>query len=225
MSPIDQVIEAVDNGTFTNTMWHPADLCTGENCNQHTLLNNPILFKMFQAIDVWGQSWGDFICDEEEEMLNAETDDERVIRLAAITAADEQRLLEQEAIRQAAYAAEVAFRQQLKKRKGDKEVPKIPGPCKWLYAVAGKDGVFSNSVCSECWAHDYTDAKGVHKSPRKCEYIHPDEAGWKPEWNSLSVKRDAFRIPKAAPVGGTTVYMSTRSAAALAPKPKAESAW
>ena len=129
----------------------------------------------------------------------------------------------------AAYVAEVAFRQQLKKQKGQKEVPKIPHPCKWLYADPDNERVFRNSVCAECWAHDYTDAKGIHKSPRKCEYLHPDEAGWKPEWNSLPVKRDKYHIPKAAvpaPAGGTTVYMSTR-AAALAPKskPKAESAW
>jgi hypothetical protein len=228
LSPIDQVIEAVDNGTFTTDMWHPADMCDGNNCSQHILLNNPVLFEMFQAIDVRGQSWGVFSDIDEMEMLEAETDEERDTRLAAIAGREEQRRLEHEAIRQAAYVAEVAFRQQLKKQKGQKEVPKIPHPCKWLYADPEKEHVFKNSVCAECWAHDYTDAKGVHKSPRKCEYLHPDEDGWKPEWNSLPVRRDKFHIPKAAPaapVGGTTVYMSTRSAAALAPKPKVQSAW
>lgn len=191
---LSDVCQAQMNGTFTTEMWHPASLCTG-NCALHPLLQHDYDRFMNSA---WGD-WNEELYATERER---ETAAETAKRLAIEAQRETERKLEAEVIRQELYARELAFRQsigQKKAPKGAKPAPKlIEEPCKWLYAVPGKDGVFSKSLCSECWGHEYTDAKGVFHAPRKCQYLHPNQAGWKSEWNVLAIVRNAFRS-KAEP--------------------------
>ena len=230
-------IDAVNNGSFVVDMWHPAELCTGVNCRQHPLLNNSLTLAVFRAIEIDGKSWGTLLCEEEAERLAAETPAQRAERLQREAAQAAQQQVESEIIKQESYLREVEFRHQLKHRKGQHGVQKIQQPCKWLYAIPGRDGVFSNSCCAECWAHEYTDAGGRFKAPRKCEYLHPNEPGWLAEWNSLPVTRDKWRAPKplpaplagrvaaGAPAKGVTVYMSSAPRPSGVKRPQLDSAW
>jgi hypothetical protein len=190
---LSDVCQAQMNGTFTTEMWHPVSLCTG-NCAMHPLLQHD--YDKFM-----NYSWGNW----NEELFAAdrarETAAETAKRIAAEAARDAAAAVEAEAIRQHLYATELAFKQSI----GQKKLPKgaekpaqklIEQPCKWLYAVPGKDGVFSHKPCAECWGHEYTDAKGIKLAPHKCQYIHPNQPGWKAEWNALMMTRDRWRAPK-----------------------------
>lgn len=181
---------------FTVNMWHPATSCTGINCRQHPL------FRSKQCVDdyttlmhgSWG-CWNESLYAEERAR---ETVEETRKRLEAEAAREKQRAIAAEALRQAQYSQELAFRQSLKAPKavrGAAPPPKklILAPCKWLYAIDGKDGCFSNKPCSECWGHEYTDAKGEFRAPHKCEYVHQNQPEWKSEWNVLPVTRDRWR--------------------------------
>lgn len=190
---LSDVCHAQMNGTFTTAMSHPVSLCTG-NCALHPLLQYD--YHRFA-----NSAWGDW----NEELYAAERERESAAETAKREALEAQReaerKLEAEVIRQELYARELAFRQSIGQKKAPKGAAKpapklIEEPCKWLYAVPGKDGVFSKSVCSECWGHEYTDAKGVFHAPRKCQYTHPNQAGWKSEWNTLAIVRNAWRSAK-----------------------------
>jgi len=196
--------DARNAGRFSVQMWHNPEDCTG-NCPYHPLIHTQLAecFSVFETSlkGYGGKGWGCVTYDDALAELEAETPVQKAERLAREEAEKALRLIESQVIRQGAYVDEVAFRQQLKKKKGDKTVPKIPAPCKWLYAVPGKNGVFSSIPVAQCWAWKYDDARGVHNEPCKCEYMHQDEPGWKPEWNSLPCVRNRWKLPTVtAPV-------------------------
>ena len=186
---------AISNGTFRVDMPHHADLCPGK-CKIHFLHTTDT--DKFNTM-----SWGCLNDLYFEEQYARESAEQTARRLALQAEREKEERLHQEVIRQTLYAQELAFRQSLGQKKAPRGAPPperklIDAPCKWLYAVPGMDGVFSNKPCAECWGHEYTDAKGNYHAPHKCLYIHPNQPEWKPEWNVLPVKRDAWRAPKAA---------------------------
>jgi hypothetical protein len=111
---------------------------------------------------------------------------------------------------------------------------KVDRPCKWLYcderapkSTWRKDengkpcAPLRNALTgSQCWGHEFVNPKtGKLEKPHKCGHLHPGEAGWKAEWNSDRHFNPALQT-------GTTVWMSSRMAPAVAPKkPQTESAW
>ena len=188
-------ILAIRTGAFSVDMPHSTELCPG-NCKIHFLHTADT--DLFNRCD-WGYL-NDLYFEEE---YSIETAEQTARRLALEAAREENERLSQEVIRQNLYAQELAFRQSLGQKKAVRGTPAperklIDAPCKWLYAVPGKDGVFGYSPCAECWGHEYTDAKGKYNEPHKCLYIHTNQPEWKPEWNTLAVRRDAWRGPKPA---------------------------
>jgi hypothetical protein len=70
---------------------------------------------------------------------------------------------------------------------------KIMEPCRFLYTPS--DNVFINTVCSECWAYEYTHP--VTKqfiTVHQCMRLHPGEEGWKDEWNTLPLPRNKIKF-------------------------------
>jgi hypothetical protein len=61
---------------------------------------------------------------------------------------------------------------------------KVMRPCKWMYM--NEDGkTYSDHVTgAQCWAWEYTDPKtGKQECPHTCKHLHPNEFGWRDEWN------------------------------------------
>ena len=193
-----QLNDKLNAGESIVEQWHPVGLCQG-GCSQHPLLTGP-LFKMFRDVDVYGMSWGEFDWRETQVALNAETPAAREAREAREAAAAAKLAAEMMAARQNAYARDVQIKTTGLRKNAT--VKKIVQPCKWLYAVTGRDGSYSNSPCAECWAHEYTDAQGVHHVKHTCPYVHQDEPEWLPEWNSLPCTRDRFRVIAPVIVAG-----------------------
>ena len=70
---------------------------------------------------------------------------------------------------------------------------KIMEPCRFLYTPS--DNVFINTVCSECWAYEYTHPVTKQFTiVHQCLRLHPGEEGWKDEWNTLSLPRNKMRF-------------------------------
>ena len=189
--------EALRYGTFTVNMWHDVEYCTGENCPWHSV------FASRKDVEDSFLSW--HILDERTraEDLAKETDADRAERIRREIELAEQNRIREEVIRQERYARELEFRQSLKAPKAVRgSAPPsrklILAPCKWLYAIDGKDGCFSNKPCSECWGHEYTNAKGEFTVKHKCEYVHPNQPEWKAEWSVLPLTRDRWRAPAVA---------------------------
>jgi len=206
---------AQDDGSFTVQMWHPTNACTGEQCPWHPLFSgrqSVIDYDRF-ANGCWGglnDAWF-------EDDLAAETAEDARERLAAEATRERARAIAAEAHRQAQYAQDLAFYQSLGQKrpvKGAAPAPKklIQAPCKWLYAVPGQEGVFSARPCSECWGHEYTDAKGEFRAPHKCLYIHRGDPEWKAEWDALPLTRDRWRPAALPKVGARFDCLASRAA-------------
>jgi hypothetical protein len=221
---LSAAVKAQNDGTFTAQMPHPLGICTG-NCPYHPLFQPDHDEFMY---GFWGK-WNDNLFAED---YARETPEQTAKRLALEAARDAAAKVEAEVIRQHLYATELAFKQSIGVKKLPKGAEPLPPrklilqPCKWLYAVPGVDGVFSNSPCAECWGHEYTDAKGVKLAPHKCLYVHRNQPEWKAEWDALPVTRNHWRAPKpvaaAAPVDAATAAYLARCAAlapAAAPQP------
>ena len=70
---------------------------------------------------------------------------------------------------------------------------KIMEPCRFLYTPS--DNVFVKTVCSECWAYEYTHpVTKQFVSVHQCLRLHPGEEGWKSEWNTLPLPRNKMRF-------------------------------
>jgi hypothetical protein len=181
------------NGTFTLNMWHELIDCTGEKCPWHPL------FTSHQEVQDSFIPWHTLHERCTAEDLARETDADREARIRRELELAEQNRIREEVIRQERYARELEFRQSLKAPKavrGSAPVKKlILAPCKWLYAIDGKDNCFDNKPCSECWGHEYTNAKGEFTVKHKCEYVHPNQPEWKAEWMALPITRDRWRPP------------------------------
>ena len=158
------------NGVIRGHQPHSPLLCRG-NCELHPLLKGPTteLFKAFH--DGWG--WGDHVYTEELEKLYNESPEEREIRLkkeadrAVLLGLDINSYIMKQ------YSERVAIRANRGIKKGQ-EIRKRIMPCRW---------VCGEHKGEDCWAWEYTDPRdGSRKKPRTCEYLHPNEIGWKEEW-------------------------------------------
>lgn len=164
---------------------HALELCTGEGCRFHPLMN-PELAAFTQAVTS-GMSWGDILYDEERAALARETPAQKAAREAKFLREERERQLACEAARMQKEAEMVEFRSKMGLKRG--EAPrKASIPCKKLYSCCGdkKTGGAKPTtlhVSSECWAWEYTDPRdGRKKTPRTCPWIHPGEDGWHAEW-------------------------------------------
>lgn len=191
-SAIAPVLASIENGTFSVAKWHPASFCTGENCLQHPLISSPAQARLFATLDSDAYPWGDWAYDGVMAELAKESDEARAERLKKEELAELENLKRAEALKQAQYAEECKFKASLGLKRGQKAA-KIAQPCKCLYELKGR-GYTSTKVSSECWAFEYTDAKGVRKAPHTCQYLHPGEDGWLSEWSSLPCPRINFRV-------------------------------
>ena len=182
------LLDSQENGTFTVKMWHPVSFCTG-GCSQHPLVEQSETFTIRES-DTY--PWGDWAYDGVMEALAKETEQARTERLRKEELAEQENLKRAEALKQAQYAEQCKFKSSLGLKRGQKAA-KIAQPCKCLYELKGR-GYTSTKVSSECWAHQYTDAKGIFKAPHTCQYLHPGEEGWLSEWSNLPCPRVNFRI-------------------------------
>ena len=183
-------LDTLENGTFTVAVWHPADWCTG-GCSMHPLVSSAKLaLNAILKSDLY--PWGNWSYDGVLAELQKESLAERSARLAKEELVEQENVKRSEAIKQAAYADQCKFKASLGLRRGQK-AQKIAQPCKCLYELKGR-GYTSTKVISECWGHEYTDAKGIFKAPRTCQYLHPGEQGWLSEWASLPCQRMQFRV-------------------------------
>jgi hypothetical protein len=191
--------DAKCRGTFTVDMWHPVTSCTGIKCPWHPLFTS---IDEVNDYNLFMISWSELNELAFAEDLARETEVERVERELRDAELAEQERIQAEVIRQELYARDLAFRQSLKAPRPIRGVAPPPkklilAPCKWIYAIDGKDGCFSHKPCSECWGHEYTNAKGQFNAPHKCEYIHPNQPEWKAEWMALPLTRDRWHAPAA----------------------------
>ncbi len=142
---------------------HTAAECTG-SCKHHPLLKGDVLDLQIAMNN--GCSWGDILYLDEQKRLAAETPQEKKERLERDAALELQKGRETVSYRMRNYAERIAIRSSRRK--------KHALPCKW---VCGRN------KGEDCWAWEYTDPKdGKRKTPRSCDYLHPGEEGWKPEW-------------------------------------------
>jgi len=61
---------------------------------------------------------------------------------------------------------------------------KIMRPCKWVYLNV-EDNTYSTHLSgAQCWAWEYDDPRtGKRECPHTCKHLHPNEFGWRDEWN------------------------------------------
>lgn len=114
----------------------------------------------------------------------------------------------------------------------DRHIDKVDSPCKFLYCdeKAPKSQWTTNAkgercapmrqglTGSECWAHEYHDprSKALLK-PHSCKHLHPNEDGWRDEWDS----NRSFRPAKPSAADS---FFTQRMSAVVAPKPVAPKA-
>ena len=85
---------------------------------------------------------------------------------------------------------------------------KIQEPCRFLYTPS--DNVFINTVCSECWAYEYTHpVTNKFISVHQCMRLHPGEEGWKDEWNTLPLPRNKMKFSHTTTSTPTTSTPTT----------------
>lgn len=166
----------------------PQDCPGAENgCTQHPWMTAETS-NMLYLESAWGVSWGtlfeDDIAELEARLQSPEALAAAAKKAAAVEAeclAYEQRMVaERNAIRAGA----------TRTKHGPVQIQKIAQPCKKLYSCEGggsKGGVAKPTtlhVSSECWAHEYTDASGKRIVKHVCQWLHPGESGWLPQWQT-----------------------------------------
>ena len=163
---------------------HGREICPG-NCSEHPLIQKDML-PLLRATDA-GMPWGNFFWFEEEEERSKMSAAER----AAVDAAEQAKLAAWDAeTNKSCQAFKIQIVQECQAIRYAKK-GKIAEPCKKLYSCCGggaEGGVArptTMAVSSECWRHEYTDPRtGEKKAPHSCNWLHPGEDGWHPEWNT-----------------------------------------
>lgn len=136
---------------------HSAASCPG-NCARHPL-TTPLISRMMSGV-----RWGDIL-------YAPKTEEE--------SARDEEFVRDYEKSRESVKMRTYAQMQSKLPKKG-----KIMRPCKWMYM--NEDGkTYSQHITgAQCWAWEYVDPKtGKHETPHTCKHLHPNEFGWRDEWN------------------------------------------
>jgi hypothetical protein len=217
---------------------HLPQNCPGaENgCTQHPWMTAETSNLLYLDA-VWGVSWGSlFEADIAE--LEARTQTPEALAAAAAKAAREE--AERLAYDQKMVAERNAIRAGATRTKhGPVQIQKIAQPCKKLYSCEGggsKGGVAKPTtlhVSSECWAHEYTDASGKRVVKHVCQWLHPGESGWLPQWQAdRNYRPDAVAAGLGAlrgvvaPVARPSRFAPAPAAAQQAPaKPKSTNMW
>lgn len=142
-------------------------------------------------------TWSMIMDEEDYQEELTMTDETRAARVAAKAAARAEEDLIEESSRMFNYAE---FQRHLNSRgRGrDRHIDKVDEPCKFLYCDESvpknlwkKDT--NGKLCapmrisltgSECWAHEYHDPRSkALKTPHTCKRLHPNEDGWRDEWD------------------------------------------
>ena len=154
--------------------------------------------RSWLIVDEPTETWGDeaeaYYAEAEALMTMAE----KAERLRKETAEAAERGLTLEASRMFNYAES----QKLLNTRGkgrERHIGKVDEPCKFLYCdeKAPKSQWKTNDkgercapvrkalMGSECWAHEYHHPKTkVLMAPHTCKRLHPNEDGWRSEWNT-----------------------------------------
>ena len=199
---------------------HSVNHCVG-NCPIHFLMTKT--HQIAQNTTYYNTTWGDiFLADEE--IINARVDPAVMLALKAKDQAEAARAeveerLTLDASRMWSYAQEQKMLNSRGKGR-DRHIGKVDEPCKWLYCneKAPKHLWTKNSrgqLCApllqglsgaECWAHEYHDPKSKKlEKPHTCKRLHPNEDGWRDEWdgNRLFRPRPVVVAPKPPAWGQT----------------------
>jgi hypothetical protein len=150
-------------------------------------------------------TWSMIMDEEDYQEELTMTDEKRAAKAAAKALADAEQDLIQESSRMFNYA-ESQRHLNSRGRGKDRHIDKIDEPCKFLYcdesvpmSLWKKDD--RGKLCapirialtgSECWAHEYHDPRSkALKAPHTCKRLHPNEDGWRGEWNTNRTFRPA----------------------------------
>lgn len=174
---------------------HPMEVCCGGNCTLHPLLSSSV--ARWCRGSASGISWQDMLLEEE-----AEEDAQKSAEQLATERAQREAVaskMEKE-IELGAVCTHI-------KRVQDAQAAryaargKIAEPCKKLYSCqgGGKQGGVARPttmhVSSECWRYEYTDPEsGKLIKVHTCNWLHPGEDGWQPEWETNRTFKPATPI-------------------------------
>jgi hypothetical protein len=174
-------------------------------------------------------SWADSVDADEACMTTAE----RVIRSQREAVEESERALAVEANRMFRYAEDQKLLNSRGKGK-QRHIDKVDAPCKFLYCdeKAPKSQWTTNAkgercaplrkalTGSECWAHEYKHPKtGAVLKPHTCKRLHPNEDGWRDQWD----KDRNYRQDEAADRFASLRAMA--HTAHMRPAPKQMDAW
>jgi len=163
----------------------------------------------------------------EECMTPEQKSDKENLRLVQL----EEDELNHEANRRFRYAEDS---KQLNSRGKGKErhIDKLDEPCRWLYCDESVPKsqwkmnakgercapVVKHLTGAQCWAHEYQDPKTkVWNKPHACKRLHPNEDGWRDEWDT-----DRSFRPQAITFASTRFAAPSKKGAVAA---KEMSAW
>ena len=139
---------------------HIAAHCPG-NCAQHPLTDS-LIVRMRS-----GARWGDILYvppTVEDEMRV-----EEYVREIVPT---------RESMKMKAYA------DMIERMAKQKKITKAMRPCKWLYLEEDGKTYSKHLTGAHCWAWEYVDPKtGKVEHPHTCKHLHPNEFGWRSEWD------------------------------------------
>jgi hypothetical protein len=142
-------------------------------------------------------SWADLVDADEAEAEARMTAADRLARAKREAAAEREAELSCEANRMFRYAEDQKLLNSRGKGK-QRHIDKVDAPCKFLYCdeKAPKSQWTTNAkgdrcaplrkalTGSQCWAHEYTHPKtGAVIKPHTCKRLHPNEDGWRDQWD------------------------------------------
>ncbi len=156
---------------------HTAATCDG-SCGDP--LHAPFICDLIRA-EYSGRGWGDVVMDWEAEERMALSPAERAARDAAKDAEEAERArlvpLLKEHHAQVDRMRRCRMVANERKNKGRKEA----APCRSLYDYQREGGCQSLSVCTECWAHEFTDALSA-------EIVDEKTGAFKPMADTLLIR-------------------------------------
>ena len=165
--------------------------------------------RLWTIVDKYTDTWGDSVERDFAEAEKRTTTAQRAQRQAKEEASVAERNLSLESSRMFNHAESQKLLNSVGKGR-DRHIEKMDEPCKFLYCDErapkrewrlNAKGVLCAPlrrhivVGSECWAHEYTNPKTkIIMKPRTCARLHPNEVGWREEWNTNLFFRDGMPV-------------------------------